>query len=273
MVEEAIAAEYPKQEMRCPTHLCIGQEAIAVGVCANLQREDIVFSTHRSHGHYLAKGGNLPAMIAELYGKTTGCSRGIGGSQHLIDLSVNFWGSAPIVASTIPVAVGAALSVALKHEKRIVVSFFGDAAIEEGVFAESINFAALKKLPILFICENNMYSTNTPLRERQPDRPIYKIPQAMGIDSYYEDGNDIGKVYRLSKKVIAHIRQGKGPQFIEFATWRTREHVGPNMDPPAFRPKKELDFWKNRDPIGQFVRKKEISDEIQRAFLFAKQSP
>lgn len=279
MVEEAIAAEYPKQEMRCPLHLCIGQEAIAVGVCANLNKEDIVFSTHRSHGHYLAKGGDLKAMIAELYGKATGCSGGIGGSQHLIDLSVNFWGSAPIVASTIPVAVGAALSIVMKKEKRIVVSFFGDAAVEEGVFAESVNVAVLKQLPILFVCENNLYSTNTRLCDRQPDRPIYTMVKGMGIDAYQSDGNSIQKVSALSKDVIGKVKKGHGPQFIEFATYRHREHCGPNEDPPGFRLQSEKEYWRKKDPLRTIghqdvsMMKDHIKREIDRAFLFAKKSP
>lgn len=288
-VEERIATEYRNQEMRCPTHLSIGQEAIAAGVCFHLMRRDIVFSNHRSHAHYLAKGGSLPAMIAEIYGKTTGCSRGYGGSQHLIDLSVNFWGSAPIVASTIPVAVGAALSVAMKKERRIVVSFFGEAAVEEGVFWESANFAVLKKLPILFVCENNLYSTNTPIRERQPNRPIYSIVQALGVGSFQEDGNDALKVHSVAGAAIAAIRKRIGPQFIEFLTYRTREHCGPNEDPSGFRPESEISYWRRRDPIERLERfmkakrflgdsevaamKARITRSIDWAFQFALKSP
>lgn len=279
MVEEAIAREYTNQEMRCPTHLCIGQEAIAAGVSTNLNGDDVVFSTHRSHGHYLAKGGNLPAMIAELYGKATGCCRGIGGSQHLVDLSVNFWGSAPIVASTIPLAVGVAISIVMQKEKRIAVSFFGDAATEEGVFAESINFAVLRQLPVLFICENNMYSTNTPIRDRQPIRPIYKMVEAMGMESNHEDGNDVENVYELSKRVIAHMKKDRKPRFLEFATYRQREHCGPNEDPVGYRPASEKAVWKTRDPLRNRLGKEydamrdQITKEIDHAFAFAKQSP
>lgn len=282
MTEEAIAAEYPKGDMRCPTHLCIGEEAIAAGVCVHLRRDDIVFSTHRSHGHYLAKGGNLEAMIAELYGKATGCSGGIGGSQHLIDLSVNFWGSAPIVASTIPVAVGAAFSIVMKRQKRIVVCFFGDAAVEEGVFFESVNFAVLRKLPILFVCENNFYSTNTPLRERQPKREIYKMVQALGVSrSFREDGNDVVAVSNRTKALVADMRTGIGPAFIECTTYRTLEHCGPYPDPEGFRPEKEKQLWGRRDPLVRLdVRpaesnalKSSIAKRIAAAFAFAKKSP
>lgn len=279
MVEEAIALEYPKQEMRCPTHLCIGQEAIAVGVCAVLGKEDAVFSTHRSHGHYLARGGSLPAMIAELYGKAGGCAGGIGGSQHLVDLSVNFLGAAPIVASTIPIAVGVALSVAMKKEQRIVVTFFGDAAVEEGVFAESVNVAVLRRLPVLFVCENNLYSTNTPIRDRQPDRPIYTMTAGMGMRSHQEDGNCVKKVFALSKRVIAQVRRGNGPQCIEFFTYRTFEHCGPNEDPVGYRPKDEKQHWKLNDPLRGIhgkdfeTMKRQIQKEIDAAFAFAKRSP
>ena len=150
LVEEGIAGLYSEQEMRCPVHLCTGQEAIPVGVCAVLQKEDIVMGNHRSHGHYLAKGGDLKAMMAEIYGKSTGCSKGMGGSMHLTDLSVNFLGTTPIVASIIPIAVGTAFSSMMKNEKRVTVVFLGRAATEEGVFTESLNFASLKKLPVIF---------------------------------------------------------------------------------------------------------------------------
>ncbi len=289
MIEERIAVEYQKQEMRCPTHLSIGQEAIAVGVCSHLRTEDIVFSGHRSHAHYFAKGGDVSAMIAELYGKATGCSGGFGGSQHLIDLSVNFWGSSPIVGSTIPVAVGVALAIRMKKEHRIVVSFFGDGATEEGVFFESANFAALHKLPVLFVCENNLYSTNTHIRERQPKRSIFSIASVLGFRTYQEDGNDVLKVETLAKKVISSVRQGDGPNFIEYLTYRTRSHVGPNYDAEGYRPQAEKIYWAKRDPVTRTERylrqrnlinnqkmklmKQVIESGIDKAFDFAKKSP
>ena len=184
MVEEKIVELYPQQEMRCPVHLSIGQEAVSVGVCANLTREDIVFSNHRSHGHYLAKGGNLKAMVHEIYGKSTGCCFGRGGSMHLLDLSINFFGSTPIVGGTIPIAVGASLASKMQQKNNITTIFHGDGAVEEGVFHESLNFASLKKLPVLFVCENNLYSVYTPLSERQPNREIYKLVEAHDIKAY-----------------------------------------------------------------------------------------
>lgn len=289
LVEERISDEYKAGEMRCPIHLSIGQEAIAAGVSAHLTKGDIVFSTHRSHGHYLAKGGNVGSMIAEIYGKATGCSRGYGGSMRLIDLTVNFWGSTPIVASSIPVAVGAAYAAKVKKEQRIVVAYFGEAATEEGVFAESVNYAILRRLPILFVCENNFYSTNTPLHERQPERPIYTIVQAMGATATHGDGNDVFEVSGIAQKAIFSVREGKGPYFLEFLTYRIREHCGPNLDPETYRPRTETDYWAKRDPLLLFSQvnakkrrmsqkdmdqvRTDVEKEILEAFEFAKKSP
>lgn len=279
MVEEAIAAEYPKQEMRCPTHLCIGQEAIAVGVCAALDKEDVVFSAHRSHGHYLAKGGSLPAMIAELYGKATGCSGGVGGSMHLVDLNARFLGAAPIVASTIPVAVGVALARVMQRQPGIAVCFFGDAAVEEGTTHEAMNFAAVKNLPVLFVCENNLYATLTPLAARQPNRPIATLARGHGIKAMQADGQDVRAVHTVAARAVREIRSGHGPVFIEFATYRYVEHCGPNEDPPALRPARELAEWKEKDPL-RFLKPQDrrtmaasIAKEIDAAFAFAKRSP
>src|SRR5207249_1080843 len=192
LVEERIAEMYPQQEMRCPVHLCIGQEAIAVGVCAALDNTDYVTGGHRSHGHYLAKGGDLKAMVAELYGKATGCCEGKGGSMHLVDLPVGFLGAVPIVGSTIPLAVGAAFGAMMRSEKRVAVPFFGEGATEEGVFHESINFAALKKLPVVFVCENNNYSVYSHISVRQPaNREVYSVAEGHGVESLQGDGNDV----------------------------------------------------------------------------------
>jgi TPP-dependent pyruvate/acetoin dehydrogenase alpha subunit len=288
LVEEEMASEYVKQEMRCPTHLCIGHEAIPVGVCAHLTKKDFVFSNHRSHGHYLAKGGNLRAMIAEIYGKETGCSRGWGGSQHLIDQSANFLGSTPIVGGTIPVAVGNAWASQMQKDHAVTVVFFGDAATEEGVFFESLNFAVLKKLPILFICENNLYSIFTYIRERQANRPIYVLGLAQDMYSLGEEGNDVLKVYDAAKSALAHIRSGKGPALIEFKTYRYREHCGPFFEKRGQRDSKLYDKWIKKDPIAVFTKylqKKgmlskdekasiqiKITGEIKEAFEYAKKS-
>ena len=215
LVEEKIAELYPEQEMRCPVHLCIGQEAIPVGVCANLKKTDTILGNHRSHGHYLAKGGDLKTMMAEIYGKATGCSGGKGGSMHLVDLSVNVLGTTPIVGSIIPIAVGAAFASSLKNENNVTLVFLGRAASEEGVFFESLNFAALKKLPIVFISEDNFFSVYSPLADRQPPaRDNASIAQALGISSAKEDGNDIQEVSRLAGEAIDQVRAGNGPYFL-----------------------------------------------------------
>ena len=290
-VEEKIAELYPEQEMRCPVHLCVGQEAIAVGVCGNLLKKDYVMSNHRSHGHYLAKGGDLKAMFAEMYGKVTGCAKGRGGSMHLIDLSVGFLGSAPIVASTIPITVGTALSTRMQGKNNISVVFFGDAAIEEGIFHESLNFAALKKLPVIFICENNLYSVYSSLHVRQPkDREIFLLARSHGVNSNQGDGNNLIEVYNLSQEAVEKARRGKGPTFLEFKTYRWREHCGPNYDNHiGYRTEQEFLEWKKRCPVKRlkqylleksFITEEKISQiskkievEIDEAVDFAKKSP
>jgi len=251
LVEEGIAQLYHEQQMRCPVHLCIGQEAVPAGVCAALAPEDYVMSGHRSHGHYLAKGGSLPAMLAELYGKVTGCSRGKGGSMHLVDPEAGFLGATPIVAATIPIAVGTALASALRGQPRVSVVFFGDAAPEAGAFHESLNFAALKRLPVLFVCENNLYSTASPLSVRQPaGRQIADTGRAHGVDSHQGDGNDALEVYALAQRAADRARRGAGPALLEFLTYRWREHCGPNEDVElGYRTKAEVEAWKARCPI------------------------
>ncbi len=253
-VEEKIAEKYNENKMRCPTHLCIGQEAISSGVSSNLKKIDTVVSTHRSHGHYLGKGGNLQKMIAEIYGKSDGCSKGYGGSMHLIDLNVNFMGSTAIVGNSMPVGVGLAMSSKLENYKSISCIYFGEGCTEEGVFSESINFAVLKNLPALFICENNLYSVYSKLEVRQPaDRKIYKMVRAMGIKTFYADGNKILDVYNVSNNAINYIKKNKKPVFIEFYTYRWREHCGPNYDNNiGYRNENEYLYWKNKDPIKTF---------------------
>jgi len=285
-VEEAIADRYAEQEMRCPVHLCIGQEAIAVGICAALSSNDMMFSNHRAHGHYLAKGGNLSAMLAELYGRSTGCCGGRGGSMHLIDLDVGFMGATPIVGGTVPLAVGVAWAASLKAENRISVIFLGDGCFEEGVVHESMNFAALHNLPILFVCENNKFSVYTPLGERQASRPIYRIAEAHGLSSYVGDGNDIEEVFSLATNAVDNARQGKGPQFIELSTYRWREHCGPDFDDHlGYRVAHEVESGQKDCPIAKFTTRlkqsnillqsevekfeTEITEEISDAFNFA----
>jgi pyruvate dehydrogenase E1 component alpha subunit len=291
IIEEKIAEYYPDQEMRCPVHLSIGQEAIPVGVCAHLTHDDYVLSNHRSHGHYLAKGGSLKSMMAEIYGKVTGCSSGKGGSMHLIDPQVGFLGATPIVASSIPITVGTAFGSRLKGETRVSVAFFGDGATEEGVFHECLNFIAMKKLPMIFICENNLYSVYSPLSVRQPDeREIISLAKGHGVDAYQGDGNDVMDVYVSAKKAVQKARDGNGPSLLEFKTYRFREHCGPNFDNDlGYRTEEEAVEWEKHCPIaktsGDLIQEgllvdqdiqrmtNEIRDEFDAALAYAKESP
>jgi len=261
--EEAIALLYAEQEMRCPIHLSIGQEAAAVGVCMALKLTDQIFSTHRCHAHYLAKGGNLNAMIAEIYGKSTGCIGGRGGSMHLMDTSKGIISSVPIVASSIPLAVGAALADKIDGNGRVSVAFFGDACVEEGIFHESANFASLNNLPVLFVCENNYYSVYTPINERQPNRPLTALADAHGIPSLQIDGNDVTQVFETSLKAIEHCRSGKGPFFLVLDTYRWREHCGPNYDNNiGYREESEFLQWKAQDPVANYIELLKSSNQI-----------
>lgn len=290
LVEEKIVALYPEQEMRCPTHLSIGQEAPPTGVSAHLQVADLVFSGHRSHGHYIAKGGNLRRMLAELYGRVTGCARGKGGSQHLIDTECGFMGAAPILASTISVGVGAAWGAVMAGENRVVVVYFGDGATEEGSFHEAMNFAGVKRLPVVFVCENNLYSVHSALDVRQPKRSIAELGYAHGIASLKGDGNDVDIVSRLAAEAVDRARGGAGATIIELMTYRWLEHCGPNDDVALnYRSAQEVEEWRARDPVETYrVRlanenvldasldaaiHEKISAEIDDAVAFAKASP
>ena len=289
--EETIAERYSEWKMRCPTHLSTGQEAVAAGVSSALRKDDFVLSTHRCHAHYLAKGGDLNKMVAEIYGKATGCTSGKGGSMHLIDKSVGFMGSTSIVGNTIPLAVGLGLSIKLQKTDQVSCVFFGDAAAEEGVFFESINFAVLKRLPVLFVCENNLYSVYSPLRVRQPEgRKIFEMARGLGISSEHADGNDCLEVYSRTGTAIENIRKGIGPYFIEFDTYRWREHCGPFFDNDlGYRTEEEFLSCKKKDPIkllepyllnDSIITEKQLQDmkestqsRVNRAFDFAEESP
>ncbi|MBF0161678.1 MAG: dehydrogenase [Magnetococcales bacterium] len=252
LVEDGIAKRYREdgQLMRCPVHLCTGQEATAAGVCAHLSPTDGLFGTHRAHGHFLAKGGEPLAMIAELYGKSSGCCQGRGGSMHLVSHEAGFLGATPIVGDTVPLAVGAAWAGQRKGDGSIAAVFFGDGCFEEGVLHESMNFAALKKIPVIFICENNNYSVYTPLKERQPDRPIRGIAEAHGLAVYQADGNDVEAVWEVMRQATHRVRAGEGPAFLELFTFRLLEHCGPDDDDGlGYRAAGELNDWKKRCPL------------------------
>jgi pyruvate dehydrogenase E1 component alpha subunit len=251
LVEEAIASRYHEQKMRCPTHLSIGQEAVAVGVSSALTIDDKVYSSHRAHAHYIAKGGSIDKLIAELYGKKTGCTGGRGGSMHLCDLDVGFMASTAIVANSIPLAVGHALHLQTQNMDAISVAYFGEGATEEGAFYESLNFAVVKSLPVLFVCENNRYSVYSALDARQPkSRNIANLAKAIGANSVELDGNDVMAVAEATEETKASILSGQGPVLLECHTYRQREHCGPNYDDDLnYRPAEEVEYWLRRDPL------------------------
>ncbi len=289
-VEKTIANKYPERKMRCPVHLSIGQEAIAVGVCNNLNKKDQIFSAHRSHAHYLAKGGDLNSMIAELYGKVTGCAMGKGGSMHLMDQSVGMLAAVPIVGSTLPISVGLAWSNKLKKNNNLVVVFFGDGATEEGVFQESLDFASLHNLKILFVCENNYFSVYSNINKRQsPDRKISKIAKAIGINSKFAFGNDADTVFNSSRTAIDYIKKYNKPFLLEFSTYRILEHCGPFYDDHlGYREINEVEYWKKKCPIKTYTNKllnkkiitnnkiskfkKNLQKKINSSFIYAEKS-
>jgi TPP-dependent pyruvate/acetoin dehydrogenase alpha subunit len=290
-VEEEIARRYAENHMRCPTHLSTGQEGVAAAVGLALRRDDLAVSGHRAHAHYLGKGGNLAAMLAELYGKATGCARGHGGSMHLVDESVGFMGSTAIVAGTVPVGVGLAYGIKLKRTDQVSCVFLGDAATEAGVFFESVNFAVVKRLPVIFICENNLYSVYSPLRVRQPEgRRIYDMVGGLGLPATHGNGNDAVDVWHQTTAALAGIRADGGPRFLEFSTYRWREHCGPLYDNDlGYRSEAEFLEWKEKDPIDTLASSllakadvsrerirqmdTEIEHEVNAAFEFAESSP
>lgn len=256
MSEEDLVDPIGKGDVRCPCHLYSGQEAVAAGVCASLTKSDYVFGNHRSHGHYLAKGGDLTGMFAEIYGKSDGCSGGRGGSMHVISPENGMLGAAPIVGGTISLALGAALASKVRGDSRVTVSFFGDGSTGEGVLYESMNFAALKKLPIVFVCENNLYSTHMPICECRTKESIYDVAKPFGILGLRVDGNDVMKVYGAATAAVAKCRNSDGPVFIECRTYRMRGHVGPDDNIQGMhtdiRSGHEIEKWKRRDPIRRF---------------------
>ena len=267
--EEEIANLSLGQEIKTPVHLAIGQEAIAVGISSALTAADKIYSGHRGHAHYLALGASLNGLFAEVMGKETGVCKGMGGSMHLYDPSVGFQGSVPIVGGTIPISVGAA--IACKYEKNgaIAVCYFGDGAAEEGVLHESLNLAKTLELPILFICENNLYSSHLDIDLRQPSNRISRFAEAHKIGITLLEGNDVISISAAAKETVMKTREGGGPQFIEAVTFRWRGHVGPdiNLDVGVRRSRRELEAWMKRDPIERLklailYRKQSLAEEI-----------
>lgn len=290
--EEGFVQPVIDGEIRCPVHLSTGQEAAAAGVGLALEPRDVVFGSHRSHGHHLAKGGDLKGLVAEVFCRETGCAHGRGGSMHVIDPAAGMIGAAPIVAGTVPLAVGAALGVVIRREKTVAVACFGDGAMGEGTVWESMNLAAVLRLPVLFVCENNYYSTHMPIRECRVRPSIADSGETLGVPGVAVDGNDVLAVYRAASDARRHCVSGKGPVLLELKTYRLRGHVGPDDNIQGqrtdIRPREEVERWKRRDPIRRFARLlearagfsparlKTIDDgartEVQEAFALARRS-
>lgn len=270
LCEETLVKLYREQEMRTPTHFGTGQEATAVGVCQALKLEDVVYSHHRCHNHYLAKGGDFYALTAELYGREDGCSKGRGGSVHLTARDKGFIISSAILSQTVAVATGSALAFKMDNSKNVAVTFFGDAACEEGACYESLNYAAIHKLPVLFVCENNLYSTESPLNTRQaPGTSLCDRARAFKVQAKAIDGNDVFAVYDAVQSILPKLRAGDGPFFLECMTYRWREHVGPNFDfevsERSYRSEAEQRDWMdNKCPI-KFAEKVLLDNEISTA--------
>lgn len=273
LFEESLVRPILDHEIRTPCHLCSGQEGVAVGVCSALSKEDYIFGNHRSHGHFLAKGGSLKAMAAEIYCRESGCSRGRGGSMHLIDPEVGMLGSAPIVSGTISLGLGSALASLIRGDDRVTVVFFGDGATGEGVLYESLNFAALWKLPIIFVCENNFYATHMPVSDCRVQSKIRSIAEPFCVDNCEVDGNDVLAVFEEAKKAVEKCRRGEGPFFIECLTYRLRGHVGPDDNIQGLhtdiRPPAEVEVWRKRDPLVLFkdllLRQYHIEEQVLRS--------
>ena len=284
-VEETIAEIYPTDKIKSPVHLSIGQEAVAVGVCEALKPDDIVFGTYRSHAAYLAKGGDLKRMIAELYGKVTGCAKGKGGSMHLVDVAHGVMGASAVVGTTIANAVGYAYALKLRRKDSVVVSFFGDGGTDEGVFHESMNFAALKNLPIIFVCENNFYAIHTHLLKRHKAANLCERARSYGMPAEQIGDNDVFRIHERVGAAVNALRSGEmGPFFFECPTYRLKEHVGPGDDfHLGYRTALEADPWIKNDPVKRLVemvehpRRRQIEEEVEvevrGAFAFAEESP
>lgn len=284
-VEEEIARLYPSDKIMSPIHLSIGQEPISVGACQALELADVVFGTYRSHALYLAKGGDLREMMAELYGKVTGCARGKGGSMHLIDVKHNMMGASAVVSTTIPQAVGHAYALKLQKKNNIVVVFFGEGATEEGVFYESLQFAALKKAPIVFICENNLYAIHSAWEDRHAHVHLCDRVRGFGIPTQRIENNDGWALHQAVAQARRSILEaGSGPVFIEAMTYRWNEHVGPGTDwHLGYRTEAEFEEWKRHDPLSDLSRELDpkvrmqideaIEVEIREAIAFAEASP
>jgi len=268
-------------------HLYIGEEAVAVGVCANLKIDDYITSTHRGHGHCIAKGADLKKTMAEILGKKTGYCKGKGGSMHVADAALGNLGATAVVGSAIPIAVGAALSCQLRGTKQVVACFFGDGASNNGTFHEALNMAAIWRLPVLFVCENNLYAMGTRISNVTAIENIADRASAYGMPGVIVDGNDVIEVYRAAKEAVDRARNGGGPTLIECKTYRHKGHS--RFDPAKYRPPDEVEEWMKKDPILRFRNTlieegvltekqadkidRQITETVEEAAQFAVKSP
>lgn len=290
--EEALVEPINTGEVKTPCHLYSGQEAVAAGVLAHFNARDFVFGTHRSHGHYLALGGSLRGMMAEIFCRETGCAKGRGGSMHLVAPEKGFSGAAPIVGGTISLALGAALASSIRGGRAVGAAFFGDGATGEGALHETLNFASLMRLPLLLVCENNLYATHMPILACRNSRNISRLAAPYCIKTFRVDGNDVLKVHEAAREAVAWCRAGKGPVFMECLTYRLRGHVGPDDAIQGthtdIRPAAEVKRWQGKDPILRLERallakgatpaalervREGVRREVRAALEYARRSP
>ncbi len=287
--EERVAAQVDANEIAGVCHEYVGQEAVATGVCAALRDDDIITSTHRGHGHIIAKGGQVRYMLAELFGRTTGYNKGRGGSMHIADMRIGIYGANGIVGAGAPMACGAAYRFKRAGLDRVAVPFFGDGAINQGVLHESLNLGAIWNLPVVYACENNMYAITTPLRE-VTKLPPHERARAYGMPAHAVDGMDVQAVYDATRSAVQRAREGLGPTFLEFETYRYVGHyTAEKMMKLNYRTTAEIDTWRKRDAIENWGRRlveanicdeaaiaaanQSVEDELDEAFTFAKESP
>lgn len=288
--EEKVMDLYARQMVMGIVHLYIGEEAVATGVCANLRKDDYITSTHRGHGHCIAKGGDLRLMMAELFGRSTGYCRGKGGSMHIADFNLGILGANGIVGAGMPIAGGAGLSIKLRGTDQVAVSFFGDGACNQGSFHESLNMAAVWKLPVIFVCENNQYAISAAQKRVGAIEDYYLRKAAYGIEGCKVDGNDVLAVYQVASEAVERARGGEGPTLIECKTYRWRGHYEGEADRTyVYRTKEEIEQWMKQCPIERFrkvlLEKQVVSQadlkaiedgiekELREAIEFAENSP
>jgi len=285
--EEKVFDLYAQNLVPGTIHLYLGEEAVAVGVCSLLRKDDYITSTHRGHGHCIAKGAELKRTMAEILGKKTGYCKGKGGSMHIADFKIGMLGATAVVGAGLPIAVGAGLSAKLRKTDQVVACFFGEGASNQGTFHESINMASIWKLPVIFVCENNLYAMGTRQSTVMAIENVADRAVAYGIPGVVVDGNDVLAVYEATQRAVERARKGEGPTLIECKTYRHKGHS--RVDPAKYRPKEEVEEWLAKDPIKRFKEKllqtntltepeiqqieKEVSAEIEEAVKFAMESP